>query len=130
MSDPNPTLRDLLAPIVRGLVAEERHGPLMVSQRNCESALGLPSRIHLENCRRSDFTPRVLKIGKLRLVDASEYRAWLSAVDRRTSVDLVEDVDDGASRVLAELGLRELSKPGKDTSVTVRTKDRSPRSLR
>lgn len=128
MSD--PTLREVLTPIVRALLVESGPRASMISQRNSEAALGLPSRVHLENCRRRDFTPRVLKLGKLRLVDANEYRAWLNAVERRPSVVLAEDLEDGASRILAELGLREVSKEPVDSSLAPRTKRTTARSLR
>lgn len=98
-----PTLRDLILPIVRDVIAEQTSTsvPLMISQRNSESALGIPSRLHLEYCRRPDFTPKVTKHGQLRLVDAVEYRTWLRHVTRiAPSNDLT-----GAEAVLAELGL-------------------------
>lgn len=106
MSLRDPTLRELVAPIVREVLAEVRSDTLMVSQLNAEAVLGIPRRIHLENCRRPDFTPRVIRAGKLRLVDAHEYRAWLRSLER-SSVTTPDELEDEASAVLAELGLQE-----------------------
>lgn len=109
MNSNDPTLREVLSPIVRAIVAETKSDVLMISQLNVESILGISKRVHLENCRRADFTPRVVRAGKLRLVDATEYRTWLRALDAR-EVDLGAFNDgDGASGVLAELGLRDNS---------------------
>lgn len=101
------TIRDLIEPIVREIVNESRLASLMISQRNVEEVLGISARMHLEYCRRADFTPRVVRAGKLRLVDASEYRAWLLAQDCADMPHREPACDDGASHVLAELGLRE-----------------------
>ncbi len=102
-----PTLRDVLAPIVRDLLGEARPTePLMISQLNAEPVFGISSRMHLEYCRRKDFTPRVVRAGKLRLVDASEYRAWLRATSQVDPARAPVDPDDGAGVVLAELGMR------------------------
>lgn len=88
----------------------------MVSQLNAESVLGISRRTHLENCRRTDFTPRVIRAGKLRLVDADEYRAWLRG-QHAVVPDGLEHADDedDATAVLAELGLRQL-RPGPSKS--------------
>lgn len=106
--DCEPTLRDLIEPIVRSIVEESRSGTLLVSQLNCEALLGISRRTHLELCRSPDFAPLVVRSGKLRLVDAAEYRTWLRAVDARRTAR--SHVVDGASDVLAELGIAE--RPG------------------
>lgn len=108
----DPTLRELIAPIVHELVDEARGDVLLVSQVNVEAVLGIPRRTHLEFCRRRDFTPRVIRAGKLRLVDADEYRAWLRR-QHAFVADCPEPFDDAddATAVLAELGLRQL-RPG------------------
>lgn len=125
---PDLTLRELVAPIVRDLLAESRDVPLMVSQRNSEAVLGIPSRTHLENCRRADFLPRVIRLGKLRLVDAEEYRSWLRAqagVLREPTVDA-----DGASQVLREIGLFSCAKATVDRAPTAMTADRRRPTVR
>lgn len=98
-------VRTLVEPAVRELVRELMTDPLLVSQLNVTHVLGLSPRAHLENCRRADFAPCVLKVGKLRLVDASEYRSWLASVDRHIPTSSCYPAT-GADAVLAELGLR------------------------
>lgn len=124
------TLKELIEPIVRELLATERSGTTLISQRNCEATLGLSRRTHLELCRRPDFTPKVNRVGKLRLVDAHEYRTWLLSRDTQHGEQHDEVEMDGASQVLAELGLRELPKASVDTSLAPRTKRVTARSLR
>lgn len=119
MSPRDPTLRELIAPLVQELVNEARSEVMLVSQVNVETVLGIPRRTHLEFCRRPDFTPRVIRVGKLRLVDADEYRAWLR-VQRGVAPDGLDHPDgadgtDDAAAVLAELGLRPL-RPGPSTA--------------
>lgn len=116
------SIGELLEPIVRRVVAEVTPTSLMVSQRNSEAVLGIPSRTHLENCRRADFVPRVIRLGKLRLVDAEEYRSWLrtqAGVLREPTVDA-----DGASQVLREIGLFSGAKGTVDRAPTAMTADR------
>lgn len=121
---PDLTLRELVAPIVRDLLAESRDVPLMVSQRNSEAVLGIPSRTHLENCRRADFLPRVIRLGKLRLVDAEEYRTWLRAQAGVLREPTVDADADGASQVLREIGLFSGAKGTEDRAPTAMTADR------
>lgn len=121
MSAREPTIRDLVAPIVREILAESKNDALLISQINVEAVLGIPRRIHLENCRRPDFTPRVIRVGKLRMVDAIEYRTWLRSLDRvRDPVSRASASEDDASAVLAELGLRERTPPIRKNAVTPR----------
>ena len=122
------SIGELLEPIVRRVVAEVTPSSLMVSQRNSEAVLGIPSRTHLENCRRADFVPRVIRLGKLRLVDAEEYRSWLRAqagVVREPTVDA-----DGASQVLREIGLFSSAKGTVDRAPTAMTADRRRPTVR
>lgn len=114
------SIGELLEPIVRRVVAEVVPASLMVSQRNSEAVLGIPSRIHLENCRRVDFIPRVIRLGKLRLVDVEEYRAWLRAQATAVQQTGVEIDADGAAQVLREVGLLPRAKA---------TVDRAPRAM-
>ena len=103
----DPTLRDVITPIVRELVAERGAEPMLVSQRNVEAVLGISARMHLEFCRREDFSPRVLRVGKLRLVDAREYRVWLRTLDERASQRNPDPdgPDAGINALAAEFGL-------------------------
>lgn len=98
------TLREIIAPIVRELLIERGAETLMVSQLNSETTLGISARMHMEYCRRVDFAPRVLRIGRLRMVDARAYVAWLRELDERGDVRAGEPIDD-ADAVLAELGI-------------------------
>lgn len=118
MTQKEPTLRDVIAPIVRAIVAESKSDVIMVSQRNVESILGITARMHLEYCRRPDFTPKVVRAGKLRLVDAADYRLWLRSMDLRQQETSDAESADGASDVLAELGLHERFVPRKTKSTT------------
>lgn len=108
------TFREALAPIVRDLVAELRSAPLVISQINSEMMMGISARTHLETCRRPDFAPRVTKLGKLRLVDAAEYRAWLSAMDSssRNETSATTDAVDPADQILREFGFRRMTATG------------------
>lgn len=124
------SIGELLEPIVRRVVAEVVPASLMVSQRNSEAVLGIPSRIHLENCRRADFIPRVIRLGKLRLVDAEEYRSWLRA---QAVVVRPSDADanaDGPSQVLREIGLFSSANAAKHTSRPPMTADRRRTTVR
>lgn len=117
------TLRELIEPLVREIVSELKADSQMISQRNVERALGISARMHLEYCRRADFTPRVVRAGKLRLVDAAEYRAWLLAQGGAESPDRHPVFEDGASNVLAELGLRERAPREKKSERHLATSD-------
>lgn len=118
------TLRDVIAPIVRDLLALEQSEVLMISQRNCEAVLGIPPRTHLENCRRPDFTPKVTRLGKLRLVDAVEYRLWLRGRCDAVAASRIEKSEDGAAQVLAEIGLFSSVKGAVDRAPSGLTADR------
>lgn len=77
--------------------------PLMLSQLNCEDAIGLPPRQFLELTRRPDAPP-VLRVGKRRLVDARAFLAFLATVDATERA--ASTPSEGAEGVLAEVGLR------------------------
>jgi hypothetical protein len=124
------TLRDVIAPIVRDLLAVERSEVLMISQRNCEAVLGIPPRTHLENCRRTDFTPKVTRLGKLRLVDAVEYRLWLRGRCDAVAASRLEKREDGAAELLAEIGLFSSVKGAVDRGRPGLTADRAGPKVR
>lgn len=51
--------------------------PDMLSQRNVEATVGIPSKAYLSLIRSDDFSVRVIKVGKLRLVNRLAFLAWL-----------------------------------------------------
>lgn len=82
--------------------------PVMISQLNCAAICGVDPRRFLELLLRLDI--RVAKIGKLRLVDAEEFRVCLyermtPSTSPSAPVDL-ERQPETADEVLAVLGLR------------------------
>ena len=72
--------------------------PELVSQANCEAALGLPRAAFLELLREPG-APTTIRVGKLRLVDRVAFVAWLKA--RASSVER----PPSAAGVLHEMGL-------------------------
>ena len=106
----NLTVREIVEPIVREIVAETTARPLFVTQLNCLAVLGISRRAHLENCRHPDFTPRVIKQGKLRMVDAAAYRSWLELrSDSSAHLEPAQSVD-AADQLLHELGFHMTTK--------------------
>ena len=83
---------------LRRLTAADQ--PILVSQRNCE-LLALNRRDFLEALRRPDFSPTVMKIGKLRLVRVSEFLDWLGNVAKAQQA--IEQSEDEATEVLREV---------------------------
>jgi hypothetical protein len=94
---------EVVVHVPRAALAPATEGPVMVSQRTCER-FGLSRRDYLEALRRPDCPVRVSRLGKLRLVDAVELRAWLVSLNAGPST-AAEPVDD-ADAVLRSLGLR------------------------
>ena len=72
-----------------------------VSQQNV-AVVGLGRRQFLELLRRPD-APRVIKVGKLRLVRREDMLAFLDRVGQSEGAASVEEMD-GADKVLEELG--------------------------
>jgi hypothetical protein len=70
--------------------------PELVSQLNVEAATGIGARVYLDTIRVPGFPVKVVKFGKLRIVDRAEFVAWV----RKRG----EESDSGVDAVLREVG--------------------------
>lgn len=78
---------------------------LLLSQRTVEAVTGIPASIYLERVKAPGFPVRVIKIGKLRLVDCGEFVAWLKAGTRRQSPPVeIDEVEQERRTALEEIG--------------------------
>jgi hypothetical protein len=99
-------IRELVESTVRDVLTDTKPGPTFISQKTSLDTCGLPPRVFLELLRRADCPCRVRRVGKLRLVDAREFIAWLRCLDERGRQESQREPADGADAVLAEMGLR------------------------
>jgi len=81
--------------------------PEMLSQKNIEAVTGIPARVYLEEIRSPGFPLKVIKLGKLRLVDRAAFVAWLRerVPPSRAANDVAEERDE-VTELLAELGYK------------------------
>ena len=106
--------------------------PDTITQRNVESATGVPSRAYLEAVRDPGFPLSVTRLGKLRIVNRAAFIAWLErgafgggrkeeqddALEDE-SVDNNNDAAEHADEILDALGLHQgppKTKKGKATA--------------
>ncbi|HEY4116279.1 MAG TPA: hypothetical protein VGM56_00435 [Byssovorax sp.] len=98
----------LAVPVPRSALTMTAALPELLSQRNVEAALGIPSRIYLELLRNSALPFEVTRVGKLRIVDRASFVLWLRRRTEAAEVSVPDDVD-GAAELAMELGLRRVS---------------------
>jgi hypothetical protein len=102
-------MREAIADVVREVIQETdpHESGRKLSQRTIESARGIPPRVYLAHTRDADLAPSVLRVGKLRLVPADAYDAFLARLDERARAP--QTGNDDADAILSQLGL---SRPG------------------
>lgn len=110
-NDRQAEVLELRVPVPRDSFVVQAPLPELISQRNA-SIVGFGAREFLDRIRRPDCPVRVIKVGKLRLVNREEFVAWLYALhaERDTSR---EQPQDEADAVLSEIGLRPIAGRGR-----------------
>lgn len=98
-------MREAIAEIVREVMREHDpyEGGRKVSQKTVLSARGIAPRVFLEHARTDDLAPKVLRVGKLRIVALDAYDAFLASLGERALAP--KTGNDDADDLLASLGM-------------------------
>jgi hypothetical protein len=80
--------------------------PELISQRTVERETGVGARSYLEDIGSPIYKYEVIRRGKLRITPLKSYVAFLRGRSEEAARAAAEAPNDGASAVLAEVGLR------------------------